>query len=475
MNTASHKKNTGIGIIQKIAFGIGMLGNQMFPASLGIFIVVLIQNLGFSPLLYGVIAFIPRFFDAITDPIMGFISDNTRSRYGKRRQYVFLGAIITGISFILMWQLYIENGIVFNFWYFLLCSLVFYLGITIFGIPFVAMGYEMSDDFHERTKIMAVSQFIGQFAWIIAPWIWVIIYDPAIFADPAAGTRELSIYIGIACTIFAITPAIFIKSRSTIDDDNLVPLTRKNIGASFSNIFNIFKDAYKNIPFRKLCLATFLVFNSFQTIAAFSFFIIVHYLFSGDASSAGIWPTLHGSVGALITTLLVIPVVSKMAQKYGKRQTFIVSQSISIIGYILFWFLFIPGKPYMFLYALPFFSFGIGGLFTVMMSMTADVCDYEELQNGLPRKEGTFGAIYWWMVKLGTALAGLFAGLIMWYVGFAPDSATQPEGALTGLRFFYTFIPILGTSLAIYVMWDYDIDEKRAKEIKDELLIKNNA
>jgi len=475
MNTASHKKNTGIGIMQKIAFGIGMLGNQMFPASLGIFIVVLIQNLGFSPLLYGVIAFIPRFFDAITDPIMGFISDNTRSRYGKRRQYVFLGAIITGISFILMWQLYIENGIFFNFWYFLLCSLLFYLGITIFGIPFVAMGYEMSDDFHERTKIMAVSQFIGQFAWIIAPWIWVIIYDPAIFADPAAGTRELSIYIGIACTIFAITPAIFIKSRSTIDDDNLVPLTRKNIGASFSNIFNIFKDAYKNIPFRKLCLATFLVFNSFQTIAAFSFFIIVHYLFSGDASSAGIWPTLHGSVGALITTLLVIPVVSKMAQKYGKRQTFIVSQSISIIGYILFWFLFIPGKPYMFLYALPFFSFGIGGLFTVMMSMTADVCDYEELQNGLPRKEGAFGAIYWWMVKLGTALAGLFAGLIMWYVGFAPDAASQPDGALFGLRFFYTFIPIMGTSLAIFVMWDYDIDEKRATEIKAELLIRNNS
>jgi|TARA_B110000967_G_scaffold145845_1_gene149288 GPH family glycoside/pentoside/hexuronide:cation symporter len=475
MNTSSHKENNSVGTMQKIAFGIGMLGNQMFPASLGIFIVVLIQNLGFSPLLYGVIAFIPRFFDAITDPIMGFISDNTRSKYGKRRQYVFLGAIITGISFILMWQLYIENGIVFNFWYFLLCSLGFYLGITIFGIPFVAMGYEMSEDFHERTKIMAVSQFIGQFAWIIAPWIWVIIYDPNIFTDPASGTRELSIYIGIACTIFAITPALFIKSRSTINDDHLVPLTRKNIGASFSNILNIFKDAYKNIPFRKLCLATFLVFNSFQTIAAFSFFIIVHYLFSGDASSAGIWPTLHGSIGALITTLLVIPVVSKMAQKFGKKQTFIVTQSISIIGYILFWFLFIPGKPYMFLYALPFFSFGIGGLFTIMMSMTADVCDYEELQNGLPRKEGTFGAIYWWMVKLGTALAGLFAGLIMWYVGFAPDSATQPEGALTGLRFFYTFIPILGTSLAIYVMWDYDIDEKRAKEIKDELLIKNNA
>ena len=83
----------------------------------------------------------------------------------------------------------------------------------------------------------------------------------------------------------------------------------------------------------------------------------------------------------------MIPIVSKMAQKYGKKETFIISQSISVIGYILFWFLFIPGKPYMFLFALPFFSFGIGGLFTLMMSMTADTCDYEELENGLPRKK----------------------------------------------------------------------------------------
>ena len=84
---------------QKIAFGLGMLANQLFPALLSIFIVVLIQDLGFSPLLYGIIAFIPRFIDAITDPLMGFISDNTKSKWGKRRQYVFFGGILTGIAF----------------------------------------------------------------------------------------------------------------------------------------------------------------------------------------------------------------------------------------------------------------------------------------------------------------------------------------------------------------------------------------
>ena len=468
MNTSSK-----VPLVQKIAFGIGMLGNQMFPAALGIFMVVLIQNLGFNPLLYSVIAFVPRLVDAITDPLMGFISDNTKSTWGKRRQYVFIGGIVTGLSFIAMWQLYSANGIVFNFWYFLSLSLAFYLGITIFSIPFVAMGYEMSDDFHERTRIMAISQFIGQFAWVIAPWIWVIIYDPAIFIDPETGTRQLSIIIGVVCTIFAITPAIFIRSKSTLNDDHLIPVSRENIGKSFKNIFIIFKDAYQNIPFRKLCIATFLVFNSFQTIAAFSFFIIVYYLFNGDAGAAGVWPTLHGSVGAICTSFLVIPILSKMAQKIGKKNTFLISQGISVIGYILFWFLFIPGKPHMFLFALPFFSFGIGGLFTLMMSMTADVCDLEELENGLPRKEASFGAIYWWMVKLGTAIAGLFSGIILYYVGFIAGAETQTDGAMDGLRFFYSAIPILGTLGAIYVMKDYDIDEQRAEEIKAQLLQRN--
>ena len=468
MNTSSK-----VPLVQKIAFGIGMLGNQMFPAALGIFMVVLIQNLGFNPLLYSVIAFVPRLVDAITDPLMGFISDNTKSTWGKRRQYVFIGGIVTGLSFIAMWQLYSANGIVFNFWYFLSLSLAFYLGITIFSIPFVAMGYEMSDDFHERTRIMAISQFIGQFAWVIAPWIWVIIYDPAIFIDPETGTRQLSIIIGVVCTIFAITPAIFIRSKSTLNDEHLIPVSRENIGKSFKNIFVIFKDAYQNIPFRKLCIATFLVFNSFQTIAAFSFFIIVYYLFNGDAGAAGVWPTLHGSVGAICTSFLVIPILSKMAQKIGKKNTFLISQGISVIGYILFWFLFIPGKPYMFLFALPFFSFGIGGLFTLMMSMTADVCDLEELENGLPRKEASFGAIYWWMVKLGTAIAGLFSGIILYYVGFIAGAETQTDGAMDGLRFFYSAIPILGTLGAIYVMKDYDIDEQRAEEIKAQLLQRN--
>jgi GPH family glycoside/pentoside/hexuronide:cation symporter len=453
---------------QKIAFGLGMLANQMFPAALGIFMVVLVQDMGFPGWMWGVLFFLPRVFDSVTDPIMGFISDNTRSTWGRRKQYVFIGAIVMGISFVAMWQIHREAGVNYNFVYFLCWSFVFYTGLTLFSIPYVAMGYEMSDDFHERTSIMAVSQWIGQWAWVIAPWFWVVMYDPKWFENADAATRTLAVWVGIICMLLAMVPALFIPSRSSKDDTHLVPLNWRNFGGGMREILRGFVEAFSSVPFRKLCYATFLIFNAFNTVAAFSFFIVVYHLFAGNAPAAGIWPTLFGSVGALITTFAVIPTVAWMSRRMGKKNAFMLSQGISIIGYVLLWFLMVPGKPYLFMFALPFFSFGIGGLFTLMMSMTADVCDLDELATG-KRREGIFGAIYWWMVKFGFAIAGLLSGAIMSFVGFTPGVAAQPDGAVDGLRLFYSGVPIFGTLLAMWIMRDYDLDEQRATEVHDQL------
>ncbi len=453
---------------QKIAFGLGMLANQMFPAALGIFMVVLVENLGMPSWMWGVLFFVPRIVDAFFDPVMGFISDNTKSIWGRRRQYVFVGSIIMGIAFMIMWQLYREDSVMYNFIFFLSFSLIFHIGLSIFSVPYVAMGYEMSDDFHERTSIMAISQWIGQFAWVIAPWFWVIMYDPKWFPNADTATRTIAIWVGSIFMLLAMVPAIFIKSKSTKFDDTLQPLTYKTIGGSLKEILISFKEAFANKPFRKLCIATFFIFNAFNTVAGFTFFIVVYYLFNGDTAAAGIWPTLFGCGGALATTFIVIPIVAWIAKKIEKKRAFLICQGISIFGYILLWFLFIPGKPYMFLFALPFFSFGIGSLFTLMMSMTADVCDMDELKSG-KRREGVFGAIYWWMVKFGFAIAGLLTGVIMTVVAFKAGAPTQPEGAVTGLRLFFSGVPIAGTLIAMWVMWNYDLTEKKAREIKNEL------
>ena len=472
MDNPTSPAHNAVPMGQKIAFGFGMLANQMFPAALGVFIIVLVQDLGFAAILWGIIQFLPRVFDAITDPIMGFISDNTRSKWGRRRQYVFIGAIIMGLAYIAMWQLDKGDGVVFNFIYFLGWSLVFYLGLTIFSVPYVAMGYEISEDFHERTQIMAISQFIGQWAWVIAPWFWVILYDPAWFESADQGVHELSVWVAIPCTLFALIPAIFIKSKSTLDRTDFVPISAGHILRSVRGIFTSAFEAFRIKQFRQIAGATFLIFNSFNVIAAYTFLIIVHYLFNSDPASAGYWPALHGSVGALVTTFLVIPIVAQMSKRLGKKRAFIVSQLISIIGYVLFWFLFVPGKPHLFLYALPFHSFGIGSLFTIMMSMTADVCDLDELQTG-KRREGVLGAVYWWMVKLGFGVAALLGGGILALVGFDAENVT--ESAVTGMRAFYSLLPIAGVVGAILVIKNYDITEEKADQIKAQLAAKRQA
>ncbi len=470
MSNTSNSKQVPMG--QKIAFGVGMLANQMFPAMIGIFTVVLVEKLGFSGLLLGLTYFIPKFYDALFDLIMGYVSDNTKSKWGRRKQYVLAGAIILGFSFAFMWQLYAENGVTYNFIYFLGISLIFYSGLTIFSIPYVAMGYEMSDDFHERTNIMATSQLIGQLAWVVAPWFWVIMADKSLFSSSDVAVRTLAVYVAIGCAILAAVPAFFIPSKSTLNE-NYSPIDFKGILNSFGEIKEGLKASIEIKPFRKICIATFLIFNAFQTTAGFSYFIIKYYLFKGNEEGFGLWPTLFGSVGAIITTLLVIPIVARMSKVMGKKKAFLVSQGISIVGYILLYVLFIPGKPYLFLFALPFFSFGIGSLFTLMMSMTSDVIDIDELNTG-KRREGSLGAIYWWMVKFGTAVAGLLSGLILSLVAFKSNAPAQTDETMFWLRIFFVGIPILGTLTAIWAMKDYDVDEAKALEVRD-LIAKRKA
>lgn len=459
---------------QKIAYGIGQLGNSMFPAALGVFMVVLVQGLGMPPALWGVVFFLPRIWDAIIDPLMGFITDNTRSRFGRRKPYIVVGAVLSGLSFVAMWQLDPANGVTYNFIYFTVLSLVFYTSLTVFAAPYVAMGYEMSTDFHERTRLMAVSQWIGQWAWVICPWFWVLIYDPKLYAAPDIAARHLALWVGLGCMAMAIVPGFFVKSPSSLDDKNLKELTVRNLGSNWKNLIQGFKDSFSNKPFRKLCAATFLVFNTFNCIAAFSFFIIVHHMFGGNPGNAGTWPAWNGSIGALCTCFLVLPAVTVMSQKFGKRNAFIISQGISIIGYVLFWFCFVPGKPFLMFIPLPFFAFGIGGLFTLMMSMTADVCDLDELNTGA-RREGVFGAIYWYMVKFGLAFAGLFSGVVMDLVHFDANAATQAPGAITGIRIAYTALPIVGTLLAMWVMWGYDLTEAKATEVRKKIEARKGA
>jgi GPH family glycoside/pentoside/hexuronide:cation symporter len=457
-------------IVQKAAFGAGHLVNNLLPGALGVFMFFLLTAFGMDPFLAGLLGGLPRFYDAITDPIMGFISDNTKSRFGRRRPYIFAGAILSGVLFAVLWQLSPDNSQTYNFWYFLIFSLIYLTGNTIFSTPLIGLGYEMTSDYNERTRLMAFSQTLGQVAWMIVPWFWVLIANPNLFENQAIGVRKLSMIVGGVCIVLGILPAIFCKGIDASKMEGRVQITYKTLFSNLKDLFRGIAQVSKNIPFMRLCAATFLVFNGFQLVASFSYFIIVFYMFKGDYGLAGNWPAWFSTVSAIITAFLVIPVISAIANKVGKRNAFIISTFISIIGYSLKWWGFNPVNPWLIFMPLPLMVFGIGGLFTLMMSMTADVCDLDELNNGMPRKEGTFGAIYWWMVKLGQALALVLGGLVLKLVGFDQNAAVQAGETLTKLRIADIAIPAITALLAILVMWKYDLTEARAREIKAELV-----
>ena len=454
---------------QKAAFGAGHLVLNLYPGALGFFMFFLLTAFGMDPFLAGLLGGLPRFFDAITDPIMGFISDNTSSKWGRRRPYIFVGGIVSAITFILLWQLDETNSSEYNFWYFLIMSMVFLIGNTMFATPLVGLGYEMTSDYNERTRLMAFSQTVGLIAWVIVPWFWVIIADPTFFSNQAEGVRTMALYVGIACLLLGLLPAFFCKGTDAPDMGNRKKLTLSSIFSNLKDLISSIAEAVKNKPFMKLCGATFLVFNGYQIVASFSFFIFVFYIFNGSYEATATWPAWFSSIGALVSAFVVIPIVSAMATKWGKKKAFIFSTALSIVGYALKWWAFTPENIWLSFIPIPLMSFGLGSLFTLMMSMTADVCDLDELNNGMPRKEGTFGALYWWVVKLGQGLALVLGGLVLKMIGFDGNAATQTAETLTKLRIADIVIPVVTAALAIWVMWKYSLSEERAKEIKAKL------
>lgn len=455
---------------EKAAYGTGTLVLNLLPAALSIFAFFLITAFGIDPILAGVLTGLPRLFDALTDPIMGFITDNTKSRWGRRRPYIVVGAILGGTCFALLWQLFPENSQNYTVWYFLLLSLAFTIGNTMYATPFVGLGYEMTSDYKERTRLMAASQFMGQIAWMIVPWFWVLIADPDLFESQAQGVRQLAIYVAGVCIVLGIVPGLFCKGIDSTHIDNRAEISFRTMASNVMGIFKSISQAFKNTAFVKLCAATFLIFNGFQLVASFSYFIVVFHMFNGDYGATGSWPAWFSTVSAFVTAFLVIPVVSWMANKWGKRNAFITSTVLSMIGYSLKWYGFNPEIPWLMFMPIPLMSFGIGGLFTLMLSMTADVCDLDELNNGMPRKEGTFAAIYWLMVKLGQALALVLSGIVLKLVGFDAGMATQTVETMTNLRLADIIIPVITAAFAIVIMWNYDITEKKAHQIKAKLI-----
>jgi GPH family glycoside/pentoside/hexuronide:cation symporter len=454
----------------KFSYGLGSIVNNLLGGAIGFMSIVLNVGLGINPALVGTLQAIPRFTDALTDPIMGYVSDKTRSRFGRRRPYIFVGAICVGTIFALMWQLPAGHSEMFYFWFFLAGSILFYLFYTVFATPWVALGYELTSDYHERTRLMAVMNFMGQFAWISLPWFYAIMENDRLFSNSVEGARTLAIVIGIFVAVVGIMPAIFLRERFAAQEEakedkvSLLEGLKTNVLAFFKGLVITLKQK----EFLKLCAGTFFLFNGIMLVGAFSSYITIFYVCGGDTDMGARYMGLFGTINTA-STLGAIVVVTWISSKLGKRRTFILATAVTLLGSLLKWFCYDPLAPWKVLLPAPMIAVGMGGLFTLMGSMIADVCDMDELQTG-ERREGMFGSIYWWMVKLGMALAFGLSGYLLNATGFVVEmGGAQTSQTFLLMRIFDVLIPATAAGISIWALASFKLTEERSFEIRKQL------
>jgi GPH family glycoside/pentoside/hexuronide:cation symporter len=290
-----------------------------------------------------------------------------------------------------------------------------------------------------------------------------------VFGDVVTGAGYLAMVIAVVVVGLGVLPAIFLRERfkDTAPEEGAAK-TGSGVGGVIMGFLRAFGKTLSFKPFLKLCVATFLVFNGFILIAAFQSYVIIYYVFEGDQAAGSVFVGHSGLVQAF-SALVVIGIATWLATKFGKRRAFYVTTGVSMVGYILKWFCYTPDNPWLVLIPAPLMAFGLAGLFTLMPSMVADVVDADEL-NTYERREGMYGSIFWWVVKLGQSVAILGGGLLLVATGFDVElGGDQTERAITLMRLCDALIPAAASAVAIWAIASYSITEEKAHEVRMQL------
>ena len=348
----------------------------------------------------------------------------------------------------------------------------------------MALGYELTPDYNERTRLMGVQNFVSNTVFVIGPWFLVIATNPVWFRNQMDGARFVAVAICVATITLGVLPAIFLRERviggrgGGADPGGSGPgsggdgadrrAKGPGLGESSREFLRGLWQTLRTGPFLMLCIATFLMFNSFIMISQFQFWVFAFYITGGNVAEGAALAGVVGTLGT-VTGFLVIAIVTWLGTRIGKKNAFFVATGISMLGYALKWFCYTPEHPMLALLPAPFLAFGLGGLFTLMGSMIADVVDLDEITTG-ERREGMFGSVFWWMVKLGQSGAIVLGGFLLYSTGLdVALGANQPEGTIFRLRLYDAFVPLLASAIAIYAVYRYPITEESALEVRAEL------
>lgn len=387
-------------------------------------------SLGLSAFWLGAILIIPRLWDALSDPIIGHLSDNTRTRWGRRRPFLLIGGLLVAVSFVAIW--WIPKGEMVETWfpteagyqwfqlsYILITLLIFFTAVNIFEIPHGALGMELTSDYHERTRLFSAKSFVGNLFAMSTPWLFALA-NLEIFkgtgGNEADGMRYVSLMI--AAVIIPLSFWWTYKLRE--------PGFVKAAKHEKTPFWQDFKRTTGNRNFIMLTLTIFTLAMGFNFVQLLGSYIPIFYVFGGD-KVAGAWLLgFNGTVWAITGLLAVFP-LNWISPKLGKRKTLSIAIILMILAQLSKIICYNPSHPYLIVIPTILLSIGMLFFFTLGSSMVGDICDEEELKTGY-RTEGSFYSIFWWFIKMGTALASFVGGALIVFTMFDEAQVTKVDG-----------------------------------------------
>ncbi|MHB9035517.1 MAG: MFS transporter [Armatimonadota bacterium] len=460
---------------QKMAYAFGavaynFLGNGIGMLALPIYNVAL----GLNASIIGLALGIPRVIDAFLDPLVGHISDNTRSKLGRRRPYIIIGGILAGLIFALLWNPnphWSSNSL---FVFFLIVTMLYYVLLTVWSIPYGALGYELSYDYVERTNIQAYKTFVGNAFAIAMPWMYEmcfwnwgaltapgnrsiahrlgsLVQHSSVHGAEIHGVGIVGIIIGGVILITAVIPAL---CREKIEAQSQTK----------SNFLHGLKCTLKNKAFVILSVSSFISFLGIFLVQPIGLYINIYYIFGGDRAAAA---RMSGWTGTFyfLAAVLCVPLMTKMANVIGKKSALLFGLGFTMLGTVMIWWLYTPVNPWLQLIPIAFFTPAWTAVQILTASMAADVCDVDELETGL-RREGMYGAMTSWMVKLGIGGVTCVSGCLITFAGVRPEAVTQTATTIFKLRALFVGLPAFFLIAALIIAAYYPITEARAREVR---------
>jgi GPH family glycoside/pentoside/hexuronide:cation symporter len=393
-------------------------------------------SLGLSAFWLGLIMIIPRLWDAFSDPIVGHLSDNTRSRLGRRRPYLLIGGIAVAVFFVVMW--WIPKGEAvhalfpsdagfqsFQLVYILFGLLLFFTATTVFEIPHGALGMEMTTDPHERTRLFSGKSFIGNLFAMSTPWLFALANTEA-FRGPGGNEADGMRYVSLLIAAVIIPLSFWWTAK--LREPGFVKVAKQEK----THFWNDMKIVGTNKNFIYLVMTIFTLAMGFNFVNLLGSYIPIFYVFGGDKIAGARLLGINGTIWAITGVLAVFP-LNWISPKLGKRNTLIVAMVLMCVAQLSKIVCYNPEHPYLVIIPTIMLSAGMLFFFTLGSSMVGDICDEDELKTG-HRSEGSYYSIYWWFIKLGTAFASFVAGILITLTLFDQTQVTKVDSLQGSVR-----------------------------------------